>query len=93
MVLRNEVTGKWRRQHYEKLSDLHHSPNVIRVILSRRMRWRVQGVHMGEKRGAYKYKILVGKPEAKRPLGRSRHRLEGNIKMDLQEVGWGYRLD
>jgi len=84
---RNKVRGEWRRLHYEELSDLYPSPNVIWVTISRRMRWGVHMAHMGERTGAYE--ILVGKPEAKRPLGRSRHKLEDNTKMDLQEVGWG----
>ena len=70
------------------LKDLHRSPNIVRVIKSRRMRWAGHVAHMWEVRGAYR--VLVGKPEGKRPLGRPRHRWEDNIKMDLQEVGcWG----
>jgi hypothetical protein len=82
----DEVTGEWRRLHYEKLNDLYSSPNIIRVIKSRRMRWAEYVAHMGEGRGAYK--ILVGRREGRRPLGRPRCRWEDNIKMDLQEVGW-----
>jgi hypothetical protein len=63
------------------------SPNIIRVIKSRRMRWAEHVAYMGEKRGAYR--ILVGRPEGRQPLRRSRRRWENNIKMDLQEVGWG----
>jgi hypothetical protein len=63
------------------------SPNIIRVIKSRRMRWAGHVARMGEVRGAYR--VLVGRPEARRPLGRPRRRWENNIKMDLQEVGWG----
>jgi hypothetical protein len=70
----------------EELNDLYSSPNIIQVIKSRRMRWVGHVVHMGEGRGAYR--ILVGRPEGRRPLGRPRHRWEDNIKMDLQEVGW-----
>ena len=69
---RDEVTGEWRRLHNEELSDLNSSPNVVRVIKSRRMRWAGHVVRMGEERGAYR--VLVGKPEGKRPLGRPRRR-------------------
>jgi hypothetical protein len=71
----------------EKLNDFYSSPNIIRVIKSRRMRWAGHVAHTGEKRGAYR--ILVGRPEGRRPLGRPRHRLGDNIKMYLIEVGWG----
>jgi hypothetical protein len=83
---RDEVTGEWRRLHNEELNDLYSSPNIIWVIKSRRMRWSGHVTRMGEKRGAYR--ILVGRPEGRRPLGRPRHRWENNIKMDLQEVEW-----
>ena len=82
---RDGVTGKWRKLHNEELNDLHSSPNI--VIKSRRMRWAVHVAHMEEGRGVHK--VLVGKPEGKRPVGRPRHRWECNIKMDLQEVGRG----
>jgi hypothetical protein len=81
------VTWEWRRLHNEELNDLYSSPNIIRVIKSRRMRWTGHVARMGEGRGAYR--ILVGRPEGRRPLGRPRPRWEDNIKMDLQEVGWG----
>jgi hypothetical protein len=81
------VTGEWRRLHNEELNDLYPSPNIIRVIKSRRMRWAGHVARMGEGRGAYR--VLVGRPEGRRPLGRPRLRWENNIKMDLQEVGWG----
>jgi hypothetical protein len=68
------------------LNDLYSSPNIIRVIKSRRMRWAGHVAHMGEGRNAYW--ILVGRPEGRRPLGRPRLRWEDNIKIDLQEVGW-----
>jgi hypothetical protein len=84
---RGEVTGEWRRLHNEELNDLYSSPNIIRVIKSRRMRWAGHLVRMSEGRGAYR--ILVGRPEGRRPLGRPRRRWEGNIEMDLQEVEWG----
>jgi len=81
---RDEVTGEWRKLHNEELNDLYCSPNIVQVIKLRRMRWAGQVARMGERRGIYR--VLVGKPEGKRPLGRPRHRWEDNIKMDLQEV-------
>jgi hypothetical protein len=84
---RDEVTGEWRRLHNEELNDLYSSPNIIRVIKSRRMRWTGHIARMGEGRGAYR--ILVGRPEGRRPLGRPRRKWEDDIKMDLQEVEWG----
>jgi hypothetical protein len=84
---RDEVTGEWRRLYNEELNDLYSSPNIIRVIKQRRMRWAGHVARVGEKRGAYS--ILVGRSEGRRPLGRPRRRWEDNIKMDLQEVGWG----
>jgi hypothetical protein len=83
----DEVTGEWRRLHNEELHDLYSSPNIIWVIKSRRMRWAGHVARMGAGRGAYR--ILVGRPEGRRALGRHRRRWEDNIKMDLQEVGWG----
>jgi len=85
---RDEVTGEWRRLHNEGLNDLYCSPNIVRVIKSRRMRWAGHVVRMGEERGVYS--VLVGKPEGKRPLGKHRRRWVDNIRMDLQEVGCGY---
>ena len=76
------------RLHNEELNDLYSSPNIVRVIKSRRMRWAGHVVRMGEERGVYR--VLVGKPEGKRPLGRRRRRWMDNIRMDLQEVGCGY---
>jgi hypothetical protein len=84
---RDEVTGEWRKIHNEELNDLYSSPNIVRVAKSRRMRWVGHVSHMGEERGMHR--MLVGKPEGKRPLGRPRCRWEDNIKMDLQEVGLG----
>ena len=84
---RDEVTGEWRRLHNEELNDLYCSPNIVRVIKSRRMRWAGHVTRMGE-RGVYR--VLVGKPKGRRPLGRSRSRWVDNIRMDLQEVGYGY---
>jgi len=84
---RDEVTGKWRKLHNEELNDLYSLPNIVRVVKSRRMRWAGHVARMGEGRGVYR--VLVGKPERKRSLGRPRRRWEDNIKMDLQEVGEG----
>jgi hypothetical protein len=84
---RDEATGEWRRLHNGELNDLYSSPNIMRVIKSRRLRWAGYVARMGEKRGAYR--ILVGRPEGRRPLGRTRRGWEDNIKMDPQEVGWG----
>jgi len=84
---RDKVTGEWRKLHNEELNDLYCSPNIVRGIKSRRMRWAGHVAHMGERRGIHR--VLVGKPEGKRPPGRPRHRWEDNIKMDLQEVGCG----
>jgi hypothetical protein len=90
---RDEVTGEWRRLHDKELYALYSSPNIIRVMKSRRLRWAGHVARMVERRGAYR--ALVGKPEGRRPLGRPRRRWEDNIKMDLREVGWGggHRLD
>ena len=82
---RDEVTGEWRKLHNEELKGLYSSPNIVRVIKSRRMRLAGHVACMGEGRGVYR--VLVGKPEGKRPLGRPRRRWENNIRMDLQEVG------
>jgi hypothetical protein len=84
---RDEVTGGWKKLHNEELRDLYSSPSIIRIIKSRRMRWAGHVARMGEKRNAYR--LLVRKPEGKRPLGRPRHRWVDNIKMDLLEIGWG----
>jgi hypothetical protein len=85
---RDEVTGEWRKLHNEELKRLYSSPSIVRVIKSRRMRWAGHVARMGEGRGVYR--VLVGKPEGKRPQGRPRRRWEDNIRMDLQEVGLGY---
>ena len=81
------VTGEWRKLHNEELNDLYPSPNNVRMIKSRRLRWAGHVARMEEGRGVYK--VLVGKPEGKRPGGRPRRRWEDNIKMDLEEVGRG----
>jgi hypothetical protein len=70
--------------HNEELNGLYSSPNIVRVVKSRRLRWAGHVARMGEDRGVHR--VLVGKPEEKRPLGRPRHRWEDNIKMDLQEA-------
>ena len=84
---RDGVKGEWRKLHNEELNDLYCSPNIVRVIKSRRMRWEGHVARMEEGRGVHK--VLVGKPEGKRPLVRPRRRWNDNIKMDLQEVGRG----
>jgi hypothetical protein len=78
---RDVVTGEWRRLHNEELNDLYSSPNIIRVNKSGRIRWAGHVARMGEGRGAYR--ILVGRPEGRRTLGRPRRRWEDNIKMDF----------
>jgi hypothetical protein len=83
---RDEVTGDWRKLHNEELHDLYSSPNIMRMIKSMRMRWAGHVAPMGEKRNAYR--ILVGKPEGKRPLGRPRSSWLDNIKMDLRDIRW-----
>jgi hypothetical protein len=83
----DEVTGEWRKLHNEELKYLYSSPNNFRAIKSRRMSSEGHVTHMVEKRGLYR--VLVGKPEGKKPLGRPRDRWMDNNKMDLQEVGCG----
>jgi hypothetical protein len=85
---RDEVTGEWRKLQNEELSDFYFLPNIVRVVKSRRMRWARYVARMGVGRGVHR--VLVGKPERKRPLGRPRRRWEDNIKMNLQEVGRGF---
>ena len=90
------ITGKtikstwslWRRLYNDDLNDLYSSPNIVRMIKSRRMRWAGHVARMAEERGVYG--VLVGKPEGRRPLGRPRRRWVANIRMDLQEVGCRY---
>jgi hypothetical protein len=84
---RDEETGGWRKLHNEELHNLYSSPNVIRMIKSRRMTWASHVARIGdEKKNAYM--ILVGNPEGKSPLGRPRRRWVDDIKMDLREIGW-----
>jgi hypothetical protein len=84
---RDEVTRDWRKLHNEELNGLYSLPNILRVIKSRRMSWAGHVARMGEGRGVCR--VLMGKPEGKRPLGRPRRRWEDNIRLDLQEVGSG----
>ena len=79
------VTGEWRKLHNEELDDLYYVPNIVWVVISRRMGWAGHVVRMVEDRGVHR--VLVGKPEGKSPLGRPRRRWEDNINLDLQEVG------
>jgi hypothetical protein len=85
--VRDEITGEWRKLHNEELHDVYSSPTIVRVIKSRRMRWAGHVARMGEGRGVCR--VLVGKSEGKRPLGRPWRRREDNIKVDLQEVECG----
>jgi hypothetical protein len=80
---RDEVTREWRKLHDEEPNDLHSSPSIVQVIKSRGMRWAGHVASMWERKGVYR--VLVGKPEGKRPLGTPRRRCEDNIKVDLQE--------
>jgi hypothetical protein len=84
---RDEVTGEWRKLHNEELHDLYSLPSIIRIMKVRWTRWAGHVARTGEKMNAYR--LLVGKPEGRRPLGRPRRRLLDDIRMDLVEVGWG----
>jgi hypothetical protein len=84
---RDEVTGEWRKLHNEELHDLYSSPSKIRIMKSRSIRWAGHVARMVERRSAYR--LLVGKPEGKRPLGRPRHRWMDNIRMEFVVVEWG----
>jgi len=83
----HHVTGEGRKLHNVELNDLYCSPNIVRGIKSRKMRWAGHVARMGERRGVHR--VLVGKPEGKRPLGRPRRKWVDNIKMDLKEMGCG----
>jgi hypothetical protein len=78
---------KWRKLHNEELHILHSSPNIIRQMKSRRMRWAGHVARVGEERNVYS--VLMGKSEGKRPLERPRRRWEDGIRMDLRKTGWG----
>jgi hypothetical protein len=82
---RDEVTGEWRKLHNEVLYSLYSPPDIIRQVKSRKMRWAGHVAHMEEERKVYK--VWVGKPEGKRPLGRPRRRWEDGIRMDLRKTG------
>jgi hypothetical protein len=82
---KREEDGSWRKLHNDELHSLCSSPNIVTVIKSRRTRWAGHVARMGEGRGVYR--VLVGRPEGKRPLGRPRLRWENNIKLDLREIG------
>jgi hypothetical protein len=82
---KREEDGCWRKLHNDELQNLYFSPNIVRVIKSRRLRWAGHVARIGEGRGVYR--VLVGKPERKRPLGRPRRRWEDNIQLDLMEIG------
>jgi hypothetical protein len=84
---RNEVTSEWRKLHNEELNDLYSLPIIVRVVKSRRMRWAGHVARRGKDRGVHR--VLVGKPEGKRPLGRPRRRWEDNIKMDFRKLEGG----
>jgi hypothetical protein len=85
---RDKVTGEERKLHSEELRNLYSSPNIIRQMKSRRMRLAVHVARMGEERKVYK--VLMGKPEGKRQLGRPRRRWENGTRSDLGEIGWGW---
>jgi hypothetical protein len=82
---KREEDGSWRKLYNYELHNLYSSPNIVRVIKSRRMRWVGHVAHLGEGRAVYR--VLTGRPEGRRPLGRHRCRWEDNIKMDLREIG------
>jgi hypothetical protein len=81
---KREEDGSWRKLHNDEIHSLYSSPNIVRVIKARMMRWARHMARMGEGRGVYR--VLVGRPESKIPLGKPRRRREDNIKMDLREI-------
>ena len=88
---KDEVNGEWRRLHNKELYAVNSSPNIIRFIKSRRLRWAGPIACMGESRDTYR--VSVWKPDRRRSLVRPRHRWQDDIKMDLQEEGWGQGID
>jgi hypothetical protein len=86
---RDEMTGEWRKLHNEELHNLYSSPDIISQVRSRRVRWAGHVARMGDERKLYK--VLVGKPEGNRPLGRPRRRWEDGIRMHLREISLGRR--
>jgi hypothetical protein len=84
---RDEVIGEWRKLHNEELNDLYCSPNIVRLKNSRSIGWARHVARMGERRGVYR--VLVGKPEGKRPLERPRHRWKNKVEVDFQEMRCG----
>jgi hypothetical protein len=83
---RDEVTREWRKIHKEELNNLYSSPNIVRVIKSRRIRWAGHVAHMGERRGIHR--VLVRKPDGKKQLVRPEHRWEDNIKVGCGSMDW-----
>jgi hypothetical protein len=84
---RDEMTGSWRKPPKEELHNLFSLSSIIRMIKSRRLRWAGHVRQMGMERNAYR--IVMQKPEGRRPLGRPRHRWVDSIKLDLTKIGWG----
>jgi hypothetical protein len=84
MPQKRKEDASWKKLHNDELHSLYSSPNIVRVIKSRRMRWAGHAARMGD--GKSVYRVLVGRPEGKRPLGRPRHRWKDNIKMDVREI-------
>jgi hypothetical protein len=82
---KRDEDGSWRKLHNDELHNVYSSPNIVTVIKSRRIKWAGHVARTGEGRGVYR--VLVGRPEGKRPLGRPRHKWEDNIKMDLRKIG------
>jgi hypothetical protein len=83
---RDEVMGRWREPHNEELCDLYTSPSIIRIIKSKRMMWAGHVAQIREKR--IMYRLFIGNPDGKRPLGRSKRKWVDNVKMDVVEIGW-----